>query len=70
MALLVADLGYLYQSLYGSYAERDPADFGWWMGYALIVAVLLHPRCRGDHRRRRFASRRACRRAGSSCCRW
>jgi diguanylate cyclase (GGDEF)-like protein len=43
-ALLVADLGYLYQSLYGSYSERDPADFGWWMGYALVVAVLLHPR--------------------------
>ncbi len=44
MALLLADLGYLYQNLYGSYSERDPADFGWWMGYALIVAVLLHPR--------------------------
>ncbi|HEX2783462.1 MAG TPA: EAL domain-containing protein [Ilumatobacteraceae bacterium] len=44
MALLVADLGYLYQSLYGSYSERDPVDFGWWISYALIVAVLLHPR--------------------------
>ncbi|MEY2401513.1 MAG: hypothetical protein QOJ08_1624, partial [Ilumatobacteraceae bacterium] len=44
LALLVADLGYLYQSLYGSYAEGDPIDFGWWISYALIVAVLLHPR--------------------------
>ncbi len=44
MALLVADLGYLYQSLYGVYAEGDPVDFGWWISYALIVAVLLHPR--------------------------
>jgi diguanylate cyclase (GGDEF)-like protein len=44
VALLVADLGYLYQSFYGAYSERDPVDFGWWMGYALIVAVLLHPR--------------------------
>jgi len=44
LALLVADLGYLYQSLYGVYAERDPIDFGWWLGYALTVAVLLHPR--------------------------
>jgi diguanylate cyclase (GGDEF)-like protein len=44
LALLVSDLGYLYQSLYGAYAEGDPIDFGWWIGYALIVAVLLHPR--------------------------
>ena len=44
VALLVADLGYLYQSLYGVYAEGDPVDFGWWISYALIVAVLLHPR--------------------------
>jgi diguanylate cyclase (GGDEF)-like protein len=44
LALLVADLGYLYQSVYGTYAERDPIDFGWWLSYALIVAVLLHPR--------------------------
>jgi diguanylate cyclase (GGDEF)-like protein len=44
LALLVADLGYLYQSGYGSYAEGDPIDFGWWISYALIVAVLLHPR--------------------------
>jgi diguanylate cyclase (GGDEF)-like protein len=44
LALLVADLGYLYQSLYGAYAEGDPVDFGWWVSYALIVAVLLHPR--------------------------
>ena len=44
LALLVADLGYLYQSLYGVYAEGDPVDFGWWISYALIVAVLLHPR--------------------------
>ncbi|MEA3185581.1 MAG: hypothetical protein QOJ74_2058, partial [Ilumatobacteraceae bacterium] len=43
-ALLVSDLGYLYQSLYGTYTERDPVDFGWWISYALIVAVLLHPR--------------------------
>ncbi|HVE17648.1 MAG TPA: EAL domain-containing protein, partial [Ilumatobacteraceae bacterium] len=43
LALLVADLGYLYQSLYGVYNERDPVDFGWWISYALIVAVLLHP---------------------------
>ena len=44
VALLVSDLGYLYQSLYTVYNERDPIDFGWWIGYALIVAVLLHPR--------------------------
>ena len=44
LALLVADLGYLYQSLYGVYNEGDPVDFGWWISYALIVAVLLHPR--------------------------
>ena len=44
VALLVSDLGYLYQSLYGVYAEGDPIDFGWWISYALIVAVLLHPR--------------------------
>jgi diguanylate cyclase len=44
LALLVSDLGYLYQSLYGVYNERDPIDFGWWISYALIVAVLLHPR--------------------------
>ncbi len=44
VALLVSDLGYLYQSLYGVYTERDPIDFGWWISYALIVAVLLHPR--------------------------
>lgn len=44
LALLVADLGYLYQSVYGTYVERDPIDFGWWLSYALIVAVLLHPR--------------------------
>ena len=44
LALLVADLGYLYQSLYGVYNEGDPIDFGWWISYALIVAVLLHPR--------------------------
>ncbi len=44
LALLVADLGYLYQSLYGVYSEGDPVDFGWWISYALIVAVLLHPR--------------------------
>jgi len=44
VALLVSDLGYLYQSLYGVYNERDPIDFGWWISYALIVAVLLHPR--------------------------
>lgn len=44
MALLVSDLGYLYQPLYSVYAERDPIDFGWWISYALIVAVLLHPR--------------------------
>jgi diguanylate cyclase (GGDEF)-like protein len=43
VALLVADLGYLYQSVYGVYTERDPIDFGWWLGYALVVAVLLHP---------------------------
>ena len=43
LALLVSDLGYLYQSLYGVYNERDPIDFGWWISYALIVAVLLHP---------------------------
>jgi diguanylate cyclase (GGDEF)-like protein len=44
LALLVADLGYLYQSLYtGGYAEGDPVDYGWWISYALIVAVLLHP---------------------------
>ncbi len=43
VALLVSDLGYLYQSLYGVYAEGDPIDFGWWISYALIVAVLLHP---------------------------
>jgi mannose/fructose/N-acetylgalactosamine-specific phosphotransferase system component IIC len=41
LALLVADLGYLYQSLYGGYTERDAIDFGWWMSYALIVAVLF-----------------------------
>ena len=44
LALLVSDLGYLYQSLYGTYTERDPIDFGWWISYALIVAVLVHPR--------------------------
>lgn len=44
LALLVADLGYLYQSSYGAYTEGDPVDFGWWISYALIVAVLLHPR--------------------------
>ena len=44
LALLVSDLGYLYQSLYSVYAERDPIDFGWWISYALIVAVLLHPK--------------------------
>ena len=44
LALLVSDLGYLYQSLYGVYNERDPIDFGWWISYALIVAVLLHPK--------------------------
>ena len=44
LALLAADLGYLYQSLYGVYSEGDPVDFGWWISYALIVAVLLHPR--------------------------
>ena len=44
LSLLVSDLGYLYQSLYGVYTERDPVDFGWWISYALIVAVLLHPR--------------------------
>ena len=44
LALLVSDLGYLYQSLYGVYTERDPIDFGWWISYALIVAVLLHPK--------------------------
>jgi diguanylate cyclase (GGDEF)-like protein len=44
LALLVSDLGYLYQTLYGVYTERDPIDFGWWISYALIVAVLLHPR--------------------------
>ena len=44
VALLVSDLGYLYQSLYGVYHEGDPIDFGWWISYALIVAVLLHPR--------------------------
>jgi diguanylate cyclase (GGDEF)-like protein len=44
LALLVADLGYLYQSLYGVYNEGDPVDFGWWISYALLVAVLLHPR--------------------------
>lgn len=43
VSLLVADVGYLYQSFYGAYSERDPVDFGWWMGYALVVAVLLHP---------------------------
>ncbi|MEY2417257.1 MAG: hypothetical protein QOH53_2591 [Ilumatobacteraceae bacterium] len=43
LALLVADLGYLYQSLYSVYNERDAIDFGWWISYALIVAVLLHP---------------------------
>ncbi|HSB87981.1 MAG TPA: EAL domain-containing protein [Ilumatobacteraceae bacterium] len=44
VALLVADLGYLYQSMYGSYSERDPVDFGWWISYVLLVAVLLHPK--------------------------
>jgi diguanylate cyclase len=44
VVLLVSDLGYLYQSLYGAYSEGDPVDFGWWISYALIVAVLLHPR--------------------------
>ncbi|MEY2581226.1 MAG: hypothetical protein QOE09_1075 [Ilumatobacteraceae bacterium] len=44
LALLVSDFGYLYQSLYGVYNERDPIDFGWWISYALVVAVLLHPR--------------------------
>ena len=44
LALLVSDLGYLYQSLYSVYTERDPIDFGWWISYALIVAVLLHPK--------------------------
>ena len=44
VALLVSDLGYLYQSLYSVYNEHDPIDFGWWISYALIVAVLLHPR--------------------------
>ena len=43
VGLLVSDLGYLYQSLYGSYSERDPIDFGWWISYTLFVAVLLHP---------------------------
>lgn len=43
VVLLVADLGYLYQSLYTVYAEGDPVDFGWWISYALFVAVLLHP---------------------------
>lgn len=43
LALLFADLGYLYQSGYGTYTEGDPIDFGWWISYALIVAVLLHP---------------------------
>jgi diguanylate cyclase (GGDEF)-like protein len=43
LALLVSDLGYLYQSLYSVYTERDAIDFGWWISYALIVAVLLHP---------------------------
>ncbi len=46
LALLVSDLGYLYQSLYSVYNERDPIDFGWWISYALIVAVLLHPSVR------------------------
>ena len=44
VALLVSDLGYLYQSFYGTYSERDAIDFGWWISYALMVAVLLHPR--------------------------
>ncbi|HEY7625858.1 MAG TPA: EAL domain-containing protein [Ilumatobacteraceae bacterium] len=44
VALLAADLGYLYQSMYGSYSERDPVDFGWWISYVLLVAVLLHPK--------------------------
>jgi diguanylate cyclase len=43
-SLLVADVVFLYQSQYGSYNERDAVDFGWWMGYVLIVAVLLHPK--------------------------
>ena len=44
LAVLVADLGYLYQSLYtGGYTEGDPVDYGWWLSYTLIVAVLLHP---------------------------
>ena len=43
-SLLVADVVFLYQSQYGSYSERDAVDFGWWMGYVLIVAVLLHPK--------------------------
>jgi diguanylate cyclase (GGDEF)-like protein len=44
LSLLISDLGYLYQSLYGTYTERDPIDLGWWISYALIVAVLVHPR--------------------------
>jgi diguanylate cyclase (GGDEF)-like protein len=44
VALLVSDLGYLYQSSYGAYHEGDAIDLGWWISYALIVAVLLHPR--------------------------
>ena len=44
VALLVADVVYLYQSQYGTYTERDPVDFGWWISYVLIVAVLLHPK--------------------------
>jgi len=43
LALLVSDLGFLYQSLYSVYTERDAVDFGWWISYAMIVAVLLHP---------------------------
>src|SRR4029077_5188338 len=44
VALLGAARGYLFQPLYGVYNEGDPIAFGWGISYALIVAVLLHPR--------------------------
>ena len=69
LALLVADLGYLYQSLYGVYNERDPIDFGWWISYALIVAVLLHPQRRRNRRRAEPVDTEPVAASHSVCCR-
>jgi diguanylate cyclase (GGDEF)-like protein len=43
VALLAADLGYMYLSLHGGYSIGMLVDAGWWISYVLVVTAVLHP---------------------------